>query len=76
MPKMIQVRNVPTALHRQAKARAAAIGMTLSDFVLREIKRALERPTREEILERVARRKKPTLGRSPSAVLREERESQ
>ena len=75
MSKMIQVRNVPEALHRQVKMRAASVGMTLSDFVLREIKRAVERPTREEILRRVAERKKPNLRRSPTAVLREEREA-
>ncbi len=35
---MIQVRNVPEDLHRQLKWRAAIAGMSLSDYLLREIR--------------------------------------
>ena len=48
MSKMIQLRNVPDALHRKLKARAAQAGMSLSDYLLDEIRQAAERPTMEE----------------------------
>jgi plasmid stability protein len=38
MSKMIQLRNVPDALHRALKARAARAGMSLSDYLLAEIR--------------------------------------
>ena len=34
---MIQIRNVPDVLHRKLKSRAALAGMSLSDYLLREI---------------------------------------
>ena len=45
MSKMIQIRNVPDALHRRLKARAAEAGMSLSDYLLAELRRSAERPT-------------------------------
>ena len=66
MPKMIQVRNVPERLHQILKARAALEGMSLSDFIKRELERSAERPTMREWLERV-RTHKP-LGGSMSAA--------
>jgi plasmid stability protein len=56
MSKMIQIRHVPDDVHRKLKARAALAGMSLSEYLLAEARRALERPTRVEILERIARR--------------------
>ena len=50
---MIQIRHVPDELHRQVKARAALSGMSLSDYLLKQLRLGLERPTREEILRRV-----------------------
>jgi len=72
---MIQIRNVPPELHRRLKVRAAVEGMTMSDYVLREVRKALERPTREEILERLRARPPVRLRRSPAAVIRAERDS-
>ena len=54
MPTMIQIRHVPDPLHRKLKARAAQEGKSLSDYLLREIKRIAERPTLEELMERLA----------------------
>lgn len=51
---LIQVRNVPVELHRRLKERAAREGVTLSDLALAELARAVERPTRSELLERLA----------------------
>jgi len=45
MNKMIQIRNVPEKLHRKLKARAAAEGLTLSDYLREEIERLASKPT-------------------------------
>ena len=61
---MIQIRNVPVEVHRRLKARAATEGVSMSDFVLREVRKALERPTRAEVLERLkARPRRPLRSR-------------
>ena len=51
MSKMIQVRDVPDSVHRVLKARAAREGMSLSDFLKRELERVAQRPTMREWLE-------------------------
>lgn len=51
---MIQIRNVPADLHRAIKQRAAALGMTMSDYLLVEVRKALETPTMAEMLDRLA----------------------
>ena len=53
MSKMIQLRNVPDVLHRTLKARAAMAGMSLSDYLLAEIKEVADRPTLAELRERL-----------------------
>ena len=70
---VVQIRNVPAALHRRLKARATAEGMSMSDFVLREVRKALDRPRHQEILERLRRQPERRLRRSPADVLRAER---
>ena len=74
MQKMIQIRHVPEPLHRKLKARAALEGLALSDYLLREVRRVAERPTLEEIKERLARRRPVAPGLAPARVLRMERE--
>ena len=56
MPVMVQIRNVPSDLHRELKARAALEGMSLSDYLLREVRYALGRPTLDEIRKRLSSR--------------------
>lgn len=75
MSKMIQVRNVPEPLHRKLKSRAAAAGMSLSDYLLSEFRRVAERPTRDEMLERLSKRARVELPESPAAAVRAEREA-
>ena len=75
MPKMIQLRNVPDALHRSLKARAALAGMSLSDYLIAEIRESAERPTMAELRERLERREPANLPRTAAAVIREERDS-
>ena len=53
MSKMIQLRNVPDALHRSLKVRAAMAGMSLSDYLLAEIKEIAGRPMLAELRERL-----------------------
>ena len=75
MSKMVQIRNVPDALHRKLKSRAANSGQTLSDFLLAELERLAARPTRDEMLTRIHSRKRVTLKTPAAVVIREERES-
>jgi plasmid stability protein len=75
MSKMIQLRNVPDALHRSLKARAAMAGMSLSDYLLTEIKEIAERPTLAELRDRLHTRKAVTLPVDSSRLVREEREA-
>jgi plasmid stability protein len=53
---MIPIRNVPEALHRQRKSRAALPGMSISDYLLGEIRQVAARPTLEELRARLAQR--------------------
>ncbi len=73
--KMIQLRHVPDALHRRLKARAATAGMTLSDYLIREVQKIAEQPTVEEMRERLRGREPYRGRRSPTEVLRAERDS-
>jgi plasmid stability protein len=74
MTKMIQIRNVPDALHRRLKARAAIEGKSLSDYLLAEIREVAERPTVEEMRARLARRAPVTLSVEPALAMRAERD--
>lgn len=73
MSTMIQVRNVPEATHRRLKARAAMEGVSMSQYVMSAIERALERPSRREVLAAIRRLPEVTLDQSPADVLRAER---
>jgi hypothetical protein len=73
MPRMIQLRHVPDDLHRTLKARAALEGLSLSDYLLREVRRIAERPTLAELRRRLAGRV-PVIARvSPTRAVRAER---
>lgn len=74
MSTMIQIRNVPDDLHRQAKARAALEGLTLSDLALRALEKEVGTLSFDEIVARV-RELGPVYGAPPAAeILREERD--
>jgi antitoxin FitA len=64
MPETIQIHNVSEALHCRLKSRAALEGMSLSDYLLAELRRVDERPTFAEMRERLERR--PATDPSPS----------
>jgi plasmid stability protein len=73
MPKMIQIRNVPDELHRRLKSQAALESLSLSDYLLREIRQTAERPTLREMAERLAARPMVKVRVSPAEILRQER---
>ncbi len=72
---MVQIRNVPVEIHRRLKARAAIEGMSMSDYILREVRKSLDRPTRQEILQRLAAKPVRRLRRSAAEAIRDERDS-
>jgi antitoxin FitA len=73
MTKMIQIRNVPDQVHREVKTRAIRAGMSLSDYLLREIEHLIEAPTIEEVLDRRGSRRRPSLSETPAEAVRAER---
>ena len=76
MSKMIQVRDVPDRVHGVLKARAAREGMSLSDFIKKELGRTAERPTMREWLESVRQAKPIPTERSAAQIVRELRDAQ
>jgi antitoxin FitA len=74
MSVMIQIRNVPDALHRRLKSRAALAGMSLSDYLLAQIREVAERPTLEEMFARLHRRSPVELSIEPAEAVRAERD--
>ena len=72
---MVQIRNVPADFHRRLKARAAVEGMSMSDYILREVGKALDRPTRQEVLARLRGPAPRKLRRAPAAIIRDERDA-
>jgi len=74
MSKMIQVRDVPESVHGTLKSRAAREGMSLSDFIKRELERVAERPTMQEWLERTQQAKPIASKRTPAQIIRQLRD--
>jgi plasmid stability protein len=75
MSRMIQIRNIPDALHRSLKSRAALAGMSLSDYLLAEIREIAALPTPHELQERLAQRRRVKLPVSAAAAIRAERDA-
>jgi plasmid stability protein len=69
MARMIQIRNVPEDLHRRLKVRAAQEGMTLSDYLLREVADAADRPSVGELARRIAARDPAGIDAKTAAAL-------
>ena len=75
MSKMIQIRNVEDSLHRKLKARAALAGLSLSEYLLQELRDSASRPTAEEFLKRL-RTRSPVVPSLPVVeAVRQERDS-
>ena len=73
MPVIVRIRNVPSDLHRKLKARAALEGMSLSDYLLRELRHVVDRPTLDELRKRLARRRPVRPRPAPAVAVRAER---
>ena len=71
---MIQIRDVPDQLHCTLKVRAVRQGMSLSDFIKKELEHTAERPTMQEWLEQVRQAKPVPMKQSAAQVIRELRD--
>ena len=74
MHKMIQIRHVPATIHSRLKARAALAQMSLSDYLLAELRQIADRPTLEEMAERLSRRPAVDTTLTPADIIRAERD--
>ena len=74
MSKMIQVRNVSDEVHRKLKMRAAAAGLTLSDYLVLELEAAAATPSPGEMRERLDRLAGPYAALDHAAAVRFERD--
>jgi len=70
---MIQLRHVSDDLHRKLKARAAVEGLSLSEFLLQEVKKVAARPALAELKARLASRAAVVTRESPAKAIRAER---
>jgi hypothetical protein len=75
MPKMIQLRHVPDRLHRTLKARAALAGLSLSAYVIGELKRSAEWLPIEKLRRRLARLPPVAVREKPVDAVRAERDA-
>lgn len=75
MPVRIQIRNVPESLHRKLKDRAAEAGMSLSDYLLGDLRKLAERPTPAELRARLQARPAVTLPEPAARSVRAERDA-
>jgi plasmid stability protein len=76
MSKMIQIRHVPDRLHRRLKARAAAAGLPLSDYLRRELERVGDQLTPDELRDALDRLDAVTTTETAAAAVRAERDTQ
>ena len=74
MATMIQIRNVPDETHKKLKARAAAAGVSMSDYILKDITKLAERPTDEEWRKKLAALRPVRLTESPAETIRKMRD--
>lgn len=75
MNKHVQIKNVDEAVHRKLKIRAIEQGMSLSEYLKRELSSLANRPTNNEVFERL--RKLPNIDLKVSAadLVREDRDN-
>ncbi len=73
MSKMVQIRNMPDDVHRRLKSKAVANGMSLSEYLLRELTRVSEQSSWQEVAERARLRGPVESSLSPEEIIREMR---
>ncbi len=81
MPKVIQIFDVPDKVYDKLEARAAKLGLTLSDYLLFEIKflsgseEAADKPTLAETLERLSKLPPRTFKEDAATIIRRHRDA-
>lgn len=75
MNKHVQIREIPVDIHRKLKMRAAAEGISMSDYLKRLITQDLKRPCWDEIEARMQKMKPVILTESTADMVRRERDS-
>jgi plasmid stability protein len=75
MGVLVQVRDLPVSAHRALKARAATEGRTLSAYLRRELIALAERPSPDELWERISAREVVNPRQTPSDTIRAERDT-
>jgi antitoxin FitA len=75
MSKIIQVRDVSDQVHKILKGRATRDGMSLSEFIKRELENVAGRPSMREWLERTRQAKPIRTNRSAAQIVRDLRDS-
>lgn len=73
MPKVIQLRNVPDALHEKLRVRAALAGMSLPDYLQAELARSAEQLSVAELRQRLDAFEPVHVSESAAGILRRER---
>ena len=74
MPKAIQIRDVPDDVHAAVRARAAAAGMSISEYLRDELLRLVAQPTVAEVLARAQARHGGVSREAIVRVIREARD--
>jgi plasmid stability protein len=73
--RAVQIRSVPDRVHRRLKSRAEASGMSLSEFLLKELERIAARPSPQEMLARLNSREPVVLSQPIVDIIAEGRRS-
>ena len=74
MSVMVQIRHMPAGLHRRLKSRASLAGISLSDYLRRELERSAQLPTMEELAERLRQLSPVRTKTHPADLVREIRD--
>jgi hypothetical protein len=72
--RIIQVKNVPPAMHTELRRRAGQEGLTIRDYVLKLIERDQRLPSKTDWLDRLAELEPVTVSHSAAETIREARE--
>jgi plasmid stability protein len=75
MGTLVQIRDVPDDVHRKLKSRAAASGLSLSEYLRQLLVRAATRPTVDELTERISARGSVELSEPSEVTVRSIRDS-
>ena len=75
MTKMIQIRDVPDKVHKVLSARAALAGLSLSDFLKRELEISTEKWSWDELEQYLGSMPPIDLGDAPTRIIREMRDA-